>query len=721
VQDEIDNLGRCLPAWKADVNDFDKLKPIRRSFHTLKGSGRLVGALALGEFAWKVENMLNRVLDKTIMPNAPVQALVDNAFAALPELLAALRGEGNPKVDIAQIMAVADKLAAGEEAYVSRAPARTKKVKRIVKRMVAVAEPAPVAARLEPDAAPMELSAVVDIEQPFSAPPEEVAALAGGDLAEQTALAASPLPNIDPVLFEILTSEVTTHLAVIDAYMVELAQNAAAPVSEPVLRAVHTLNGAIAMVDIPVISHVLAPLEGFIKRLRAEHRAPDAAGAQALRESSQLVRDAIGALEVPGSALPDSNALAARIVALRDTMPEPEMAHVLFDPAEHEIPASTPSVIEEPVLAEESFEEITLETAPAGDPAAEEAALLAELGGDVPLADEIEISAPEIELATPVLEMLPSTGEEDLAAAWLHQFEAEAAPPASAEPAMTQADVPMFADAAAAESISAADEAAIAAELAALERADAEISSPAETEIISFEELAQAENEQVAEALDEVPADTGAEAKIAAPADVPADAPAELEQLLPAVAAAESVVPAAPRALASAAHSDLPPIADDPQPDGRLDLPDLDQDLLEIFAEEGKDILDHADGLMAKLRETPHERDLVTGLQRDLHTLKGGARMAGLAPIGDLAHAMESLFEAVNDNHREMDRGAVESLERGFDRLHGLLQRAAKRQAIAMPLHAIARFEGLVSGDVPLHTPAAPAAASVPEQPPEPK
>ena len=60
-----------------------------------------------------------------------------------------------------------------------------------------------------------------------------------------------------------------------------------------------------------------------------------------------------------------------------------------------------------------------------------------------------------------------------------------------------------------------------------------------------------------------------------------------------------------------------------------------------------------------------------------------------------LAHAMESLFEAVNDNRRDMDRGAVESLERGFDRLHGLLQRAAKRQAIAMPQNAIARFEGL--------------------------
>ena len=59
----------------------------------------------------------------------------------------------------------------------------------------------------------------------------------------------------------------------------------------------------------------------------------------------------------------------------------------------------------------------------------------------------------------------------------------------------------------------------------------------------------------------------------------------------------------------------------------------------------------------------------VAGLQRDLHTLKGGARMAGLTPIGDLSHAMESLLEAIHAGSRRMDRAAIESFERGFDRL----------------------------------------------------
>jgi chemosensory pili system protein ChpA (sensor histidine kinase/response regulator) len=146
--------------------------------------------------------------------------------------------------------------------------------------------------------------------------------------------------------------------------------------------------------------------------------------------------------------------------------------------------------------------------------------------------------------------------------------------------------------------------------------------------------------------------------------------------------------------------TELPALADDPQPEGRLELAEMDEDLLEIFVQEGADILDHSDTLMANLRASPHDREIVGGLQRDLHTLKGGARMAGLAPIGDLSHAMESLLDTISDNRRVMDRITVESLERGFDRLHGLVQRVARRQAIAMPANAIARFEGLVSGDV---------------------
>src|SRR5690606_19495208 len=63
--EEIDNLDQMLPVWREKPGDLERLRPIRRVFHTLKGSGKLVGARTLGEFSRKVENMLNRVLDGT--------------------------------------------------------------------------------------------------------------------------------------------------------------------------------------------------------------------------------------------------------------------------------------------------------------------------------------------------------------------------------------------------------------------------------------------------------------------------------------------------------------------------------------------------------------------------------------------------------------------------------------------------------------------------------
>ncbi|MGN6389510.1 MAG: response regulator, partial [Burkholderiaceae bacterium] len=168
------------------------------------------------------------------------------------------------------------------------------------------------------------------------------------------------------------------------------------------------------------------------------------------------------------------------------------------------------------------------------------------------------------------------------------------------------------------------------------------------------------------------------------------------------------------RAMALAA---LPPFPDDPQPEGKLDLPDIDPDLLDIFTQEGTELLDHSDGLLAILRDAPENREPVVGLQRDLHTLKGGARVAGVAEIGDLAHAMETLLEAIAEGRREVDPLILESLERGFDRLHDLLQRVVRGHAVAMPANAIARFEQLSSGKAASAAEPAPAKQAAPAKP----
>ena len=67
--------------------DLDSLASLRRSFHTLKGSGRMVGARSIAEFGWAIENLLNRIIDKTLSRTPGMMALLRNAVAALPQLV----------------------------------------------------------------------------------------------------------------------------------------------------------------------------------------------------------------------------------------------------------------------------------------------------------------------------------------------------------------------------------------------------------------------------------------------------------------------------------------------------------------------------------------------------------------------------------------------------------------------------------------------------------
>ncbi|HEX7385211.1 MAG TPA: response regulator [Burkholderiaceae bacterium] len=172
-------------------------------------------------------------------------------------------------------------------------------------------------------------------------------------------------------------------------------------------------------------------------------------------------------------------------------------------------------------------------------------------------------------------------------------------------------------------------------------------------------------------------------------------APEEAVAPAPAAASAASIEAAS----VELAGAGAVPVAVDPtDPDEPLDTSDIDPDLLDIFLEESHDILDHSDGLLASLRDESSDKELITNLQRDLHTLKGGARMAGIYPVGELGHSMESLLEAVAEGRRSLDERGIVVLERGFDRLHSMVGRIGERKAIALPAGLIAQFEALALG-----------------------
>ncbi len=577
VGEEIQALNSGLDAWLGNPDDLETLRNLRRAFHTLKGSGRLVGAMELGEFAWKVENLLNRTLDHSVQPGPMVQALVKHAVAALPAVQSSLRGE-TAYAPLAAIMLAADKLVGGEAAAVEdftdagTAPpvmqkrTVTRRVWRVTEQ-VASAAPASVSP-LEPPLGPV-------------------------------------LPPIDAVLLEILRSETAQHLETLRGW---LDQPGDGSVSEPLLRAVHTLNGAIAMVDIPAVGHALAPLETYLKRLRGSTQAMPAEGRAALAETATLIERVMAEYDRPRPQVPDSDGLAARIAALRDALPEPEQAHPVYD----EIGAEA---IDETERAE-------AERAEAERAEAERAE-----------AERAEAERAEAERHA-----------EQAVETWL------------AEVSRTTIGAPPD---------------------VATQSADAEALAADPLAALLLQGLAE-----VRPVTPEQPADASDRAHTAETESEPEPEPVPFA----AVDTPQHVrLPEAP----------IPQFPEDAQPDGHLELAESDPDLLEVFVQEGLEILDQADGRLNDWRAQPDLHEPIIGLQRDLHTLKGGARMAGITPVGDLAHAMESLLDAVASGRRMADTAVVASLERGFDRLHQMVRRVQQAQAVALPVQAIALFERL--------------------------
>ncbi len=109
--------------------------------------------------------------------------------------------------------------------------------------------------------------------------------------------------------------------------------------------------------------------------------------------------------------------------------------------------------------------------------------------------------------------------------------------------------------------------------------------------------------------------------------------------------------------------------------------PDFDDELVEIFIEEATDLLEMSDQTLQVWTEQDDSEDsqdfgLVMELQRYLHTLKGGARMADLIEIGDLSHELESLFIALIDNKVEKSDELVDSLHECFDFLQHQVDQA---------------------------------------------
>ena len=114
-------------ALDGNPGDREALRTVRRQFHTLKGSGRMVGLTELGEIAFGVEKILNRLLEDDHPVTPAALAMIATAHREFTSWVAAISASGrvvvNPAVLHAAIEEVEAELPQGRESALTTTPA----------------------------------------------------------------------------------------------------------------------------------------------------------------------------------------------------------------------------------------------------------------------------------------------------------------------------------------------------------------------------------------------------------------------------------------------------------------------------------------------------------------------------------------------------------------------------------------------------------------------
>lgn len=281
AKEEFVSIKRHLPSWAESPDDMETLITVRRSFHTLKGSGRMVGAERIGEYSWAVENLLNRLINRTLVRTPPMVDFVQQAAGAVPELIEQLEAGTEPVADINLLIARAHAFAEGD-----------------------------------PNAA------VLTIATPAS----------DALIAEKAAL------EMDPVLHDIFSKETTGHLKVITDYLVACeGHQPPFDVTDKLHRACHTLHGSANMANVERGVAVAAALNRFVRRVYDHKIGFQKSGLDALRAASRALETIVGDINSPDRQRADYTALIEHILKLTDSAgvsaaPHPELPQAADQP-----------------------------------------------------------------------------------------------------------------------------------------------------------------------------------------------------------------------------------------------------------------------------------------------------------------------------------------------------------------------------------------------------
>lgn len=662
--------------------DKTALGEMRRAFHTLKGSGRMVRALVLAELAWAVENLLNRVLERSVAAGPEVQQVLDEAVALLPEL-------------IADFAAGAQRQRDAVDALAARAHA----------------------------------------------------------LASGTAVAAAE-PH-DPMLLEIFRNEVQSHLDSLNHFLRQAAEHVPLQVSDELQRALHTLKGSAYMAGVLPIAELARPLDHLTREYKA-HRLPlDLDEVELLLEAEGLFQR--GLRQLNGDPLMPIQG-AADLIGRTQSLLDQQLQAQLEAPSTGLRIKRDPQLINN-FLAQGmdillDAESLLRRWQQHPGERQELTALLDELttlGQGAHLADLHAID----ELCEALLDLYGAVEESSLAVSERFFQEAEQAHEAlinmldqlaagqeiSPAPARMQALRELLdgaldpsatglikSDGSRALSIS-----ELGAATARLDRhavVDDEIVEIFLEEAVDILDsagqslkrwLLEPEGVAPLTSLQRDMHTLKGGARMAEIGPV-GDLAYELEGLYEGLADRRYSYSGELSQVLMSSHEHLALQLDQLQehqalsdsseliakvralrhsgsptaPVATAHTLGIDPELLDIFLEEAADILDSSGAALLRWQAEPHNRQEVETLLRDLHTLKGGARMVEIGPIGDLAHELEFLYEGLSSGLLVASSELFALLQGCHDRLAQMIDAVAAGLPVGSVDKLIERIKSLV-------------------------
>ena len=679
------------------------LTNVRRAFHTLKGSSRMVGLKDFGEAGWACEQLYNdRLAHAPRLDSALRQFSIEalHYLASWTEAIAVGEDHGHQAADVAL---AADALRLNGERLPIALPQRPEGSAVAVPATAALA-PVPAAAEAVldfnfklpgmPPAAPAPPPSVGELIELTFDPPEEEQAIAGAVPEDSLDAAHAPLPVL-PQLLEVPEA--------IEARL-DVPQEAAAPE-----RADPALEFPEFDFELPAVSESAASPEAddaptqLLEPLMA--RVPD------LPSAADLDLGAEGLLDLPLDA-PASEALP-------ESMPEGETLEIDLEGMEALFADAPPAAPEfDPVMD-------TVLLPPAPPPEHEAAA--AEAGElDLPLSFELDLPAPapapaSIFAATPApgaaaesmgqTETEPeSEGDIDSeiestpSQAAVLAAEAEAVADGEEEQVKLigplRISIPLFniylneADELSRRLVTELAEWALESERHAVPESSVALAhslagSSATVGYADLSALARALEHALMRSRD---AGRGREGEPA----LFSDAAEEIRRLLHQFAAGflRAVEPSLMERLA--AHERLPlpeelpaDLEDEAEADARAEADGyegvvdvIDEELLPIFEEEAEELLPQLQSRLRDWLEGPTDADAPMACMRTLHTLKGGARLAGAMQLGEVAHRLETDIEALVARG-DIEAGDLDPLMARADAMSGLFERLRQRAAPA--------------------------------------